>query len=817
MTRTLRGAWSRRGTLLPLLGLTVVVVAGVVSVLGVAGATGTSRALALPLLVLGAVALPTTGRELAVARRGEIALARLRGHEGAPLVALLSAEPLLVLLLGGALGVVAGLGVALVAVPAWTSEPASVVLTARVLVGALVAAVVVLLAGLVAVGVGMVSALREPLADQVGGRPRHAAAGAAAAFGQVLVVVAGALACYRAVVAGQDGTGSGSGTGEPDLVVLAGPALVGLAVGGLVLVLLRAGARALVRRRDAGLAGYVATRRLARTADAAAAVRVLVAAAVVAGLAVSAASDVDAWVEDTARLEAGGPVVVRASDDVDLDAAALLALTRRLDPAGTSLLPVVTVPGTGSAPARRVYWDSARAGAVLGDFYDSTPAAGVADLGDVLGGSESTTLVQGTRLTATVSGVSARSRGRVRPEVVVELARPDGRGLTVMLAGRLPRSGEPLTLTRRVACTDGCTLTSVTLARPDGTSTLPWLLRDLRVTAPGAADEDEQAGDLLATRLGASTTGITFERGGVLRRPDHVEEGEVHAPPTVTSDGLLATATRDPLTAVPLTAEGAVPVVATDTALASTSGLTSTQVEDGETFGDDPVAESPGGDDLDAVVVASAPALPLVGADGLLMDLPRALEGASPTVPLAQLSVVAAAGTSDDLLTQVADALGAQPRTLADVRADVEAGTGAVQARVYLLIAAFCLLAAVLVLTTAVVRERRGWVRDVAALRVAGVPIATLRDSVRREVAGLLVLGAAGAALGTALSAALLLPSLGLVRVPDHGLALEPGVTTGPLVVLAAVVAVVVVAVVGRGRSVGAVSTRPGLLREEAR
>ena len=64
MNRTLRGAWSRRGTLLPLLLLTVVVVAGAVTVLGFADRAGTSPRLAVPLLLLGAVAVPATGREL---------------------------------------------------------------------------------------------------------------------------------------------------------------------------------------------------------------------------------------------------------------------------------------------------------------------------------------------------------------------------------------------------------------------------------------------------------------------------------------------------------------------------------------------------------------------------------------------------------------------------------------------------------------------------------------------------------------------------------------------------------------------------------
>ena len=64
MTRSLRGAWSRRGALLTLLAMTTVVVGGAVGVLSFAEAAGTSRWLMSPLLLLGAVAVPSIGGEL---------------------------------------------------------------------------------------------------------------------------------------------------------------------------------------------------------------------------------------------------------------------------------------------------------------------------------------------------------------------------------------------------------------------------------------------------------------------------------------------------------------------------------------------------------------------------------------------------------------------------------------------------------------------------------------------------------------------------------------------------------------------------------
>ena len=95
--------------------MAVVVVGGAVTVLQFAEAAGTSRWLTAPLLLLGAVAVPSIGAELAVARREEIGLARLRGIHGLRLWRFLLVEPLLAIVTGtliglavGAVGTVAG-------------------------------------------------------------------------------------------------------------------------------------------------------------------------------------------------------------------------------------------------------------------------------------------------------------------------------------------------------------------------------------------------------------------------------------------------------------------------------------------------------------------------------------------------------------------------------------------------------------------------------------------------------------------------------------------------------------------------------------
>ena len=762
-SRTLQGAWARRGTLLPLFLLTVVVVGGVVAVVGFAAAAGTSRLLAVPLLLVGAVAVPATGRELAAARRTEIALARLRGLEGGELFTLLLVEPLLVLLLGAAAGTGAGLVVADLAARAWVGDPMG---TPGADIAAAVA--VVLVVALVAVLVGMAAALREPLVAQVRGAARPRSSGVASVFAQVLVVVGAVVAVYRARVV--DGT-------QSDLLVLAGPALIGLA-GHVALWLMGTLARVGVRRTGRrGLPAYLATRRLARSADAAAPLRVLVAAGVVAGLAVTGAVQVAAWADETARLQAGAPLRYDLERGAGGDAASVLALTERLDPEGAWLMGAVLVPGEGSVPARRAFVDVDRFDRVVGDFYAGTSAARIGGLADRLVDPASAAGVPtpASRVLVEVAGVSPREEGRLRPRVEVALRRTSGQEMRVRVDSEVGLDGASRTVSTPVDCVEGCTVVSITLARADDDRALPFLVTDLRLGSTSVLDRPWSPADA------PSAAGP----GG----------------PVEVAEGLLAPASDEPLTAVPSRGEGAIPVLVTRTA----------------TWDGDPVLESPGGEDLAARVLARFPALPLVEADGVYADLPRAAAGAPPTIPAAEVMVLARDDAPDALLAALEEETGAQGRPLARVTEQVRDATGAAQAQAYLMTAICCLLVALLVLVTAVARQREAWVRDVAALRAVGVDRATLRRSTVVEAVLLLVATGAAVVTGVYLAVALLLGRLGLVLVPEHAVALRTAVAPLPLVLPALLASLVVVVVLWRGREVGGRESAPAVLREEAR
>ena len=758
MTRTLRGAWSRRGTLTPLFLLTAVVVGGVVTTIGFAEQADTSPLLAVPLLMLGAVAVPTTGRELASARRSEIAISRLRGIEGARLYAVLAVEPLLVLVAGALVGTGLGAVGAWVAARTWVDTASAAVSGTALLAAAAVAAV-----GLVAVLAGMSAALREPLADQVSiaERPRRATTGAV--FGSVLLLVAAVVATYRASVVSPE---------DPDLVVLAGPALVGLAAGQVAVWLIRGAARLAVRSTaERSLPGFLAVRRLARVAEAATPIRVLVAASVVAALALTGATEVDDWAGDTARLRAGAPVQV----PIDDDAVGALDLTRRLDPQGQWLMAAVLVPGLGSLPARRVFLDTARYDAVVGDFLADTPAAGVADrVADLAGGAP--TVGTGDTVRVTARGVSSRLAGEIRPRVSVVYLDGHGRSHTVDLRLRLGLDGATATAVRPLrGCAGGCTVDGLTLGRTRGDAALPWVLTGL----------DLGGMDALARPW----------RAGVRRMP----AGVIPVGIVGVDDGLLVPVADQALEAVPVGGLARLPVLVTD----------STRWDGA------PQVDSPGGDERPARVIDRLTALPLVEADGLLADLPSAAAGAPPTVPGAEVMVLAAADTPSSVLASLTDAAGHRPRTLDQVKEATVAESGAVQARVYSLMALFCLAVALLVLAAAASRRRPAQRHEVAALRILGVAPAQLRGSGRVELVLLAVAAVAAATVGGVLAVRLLLGHLALVDVPEHAVPLHAGVNAVTTALTAVVVAAVVLVVIGRSRSLRLDQSRPAILREE--
>ena len=408
MTRATRGARSRRGTLLTLVAMTAVVTAGVVTVLGFAdvlrdwsaGSGGDedevisiSRWLALPLLVIGGVAVPAVGHELSIARREEVGLARLRGVHGVRMVVFLLAEPLLAVVTGAVAGLALGIAGTWLTARWWLSE-AGVGASRRTRW---------LRPGWCssspwrAVSVGMLAASREPLSDQVSIAATVASRRAASSlFGSVLVLAAAGLAVYRS---GREG--------DPDLLVLAGPALVGLAAGQLTVWLLR-GVAGLAQARTSGsaLPAFLATRRVGRGAD-----RGHVAApARRRGRRRHPGGD-----RRRGRVRRGpttppaSPAARRYRVDVDPAAQEASAIAEELDPQSRWLAPAVLVADD-SPTRRRAFVDTSRFEQIVGDFYAGTPAADVTDdLADLR--TEPRPAAVGDRITVAADAFPARVPG----------------------------------------------------------------------------------------------------------------------------------------------------------------------------------------------------------------------------------------------------------------------------------------------------------------------------------------------------------------------------------------------------------------------
>ncbi len=793
MTRATRGARSRRGTLLTLVAMTAVVTAGVVTVLGFGDvlrewSSGTggadedqaitiSRWLSLPLLVIGAVAVPAVGHELSIARREEVGLARLRGVHGLRMVVLLLAEPLLAVVVGALAGLALGLAGTWLTTRWWLEEPG---------VGAsaysLGAAALVVVVAMGAVSAGMLAASREPLSDQVSIATRTRPATAWSLFGSVLVLAAAGLAVYR----------SGR-QAEPDLLVLAGPALVGLAAGQLTVWLLRGVARlAQARTTGSTLPAFLATRRVGRGADRGTSLRLLVAAGAVATLAATGAAGVSGWTDDNARLTSGAPYRV----DFDLTAQEASATAAELDPQSRWLAAAVLVPDD-SPTRRRAFVDTARYEELVGDFYAGTPAADVTD--DLAGlRTEARPPAVGDRLTVAADAFPTRvaetgpqAIGAV--EITLDYVTAAGSPGTAIVRLLGADEGQVSGSTELEECQQGCvakdlavatgvefqgdffTLGDDFLTNDDGRRTT--ILRSLRLGDTELVDDDW-------TVTGAEN--LSDEEKGIVERTD---------------DGALRVTTNlaGGVRALPESLVRPAPVLATEQLAFGEGG---------------PVVSGPGGDQSPAEIAAELPGLPLVGGAGLLGDLPAALYGSGPTVPAAQVMVLAAADTPDNVLAQLRQA-GGTVRTLEEIESATRLETGAVTAWAYAVMAGCCLAVALLAMAASSARQRAAYRIDVASLRVVGVPTRQIRSA---GIGELVLLATVAVVAGTAaglLAARLLLDALPLAQVPEFSVPLEAASPILPAVGIGLLLALLVAVVAGRGRRLDLDDTRPAILRDE--
>jgi hypothetical protein len=409
------------------LALAFVVSAGAVGVVGASRVGHTPGAVAAMLALYGAVALAEQAARAVVDRSHDIALARLRGLHGSRLVTFAAAPLLTVSLVGIAAGSVAGTWFAGRIADGWSVSYSlgtrDVVVAVSILVGAWVAIAIV-----------SAAVIHRPLVDALSVNPRRHASHWITTFLELLVVVGACLAVYEAH------------RSESSWVPMIAPALVALAAGQLVMWVL-----AMTPRLGRRLGLSLTSRRLRRDPDPGSVVRVLVAAAVLLAVTLTGGRAAAAWRGDAGRLQAGGPLVVPFTGG----ALRAYAAAHDADPQGRWVMAAVSVNDPTNPAARRVFVDSPRWDAVVGDFVSGTSVAGATAHMSAMAAQDHPLLLRSDSLTADVTTIAAGATA----SIAVTFQSDEG----FLKTTRLPvtRSGTATGALR--PCTVGCALVSVSL------------------------------------------------------------------------------------------------------------------------------------------------------------------------------------------------------------------------------------------------------------------------------------------------------------------------------------------------------------------
>ncbi len=340
---------------------------------------------------------------------------------------------------------------------------------------------------------------------------------------------------------------------------------------------------------------------------------------------------------------------------------------------------------------RRAFVDTSRYDAVVGDFYDGTGAAAVGDDVELPGRGPPAAGHAGTTVSATAEAFPVR----------VPQTPPRAIGATQITLDYVTAAGSPgRAVLRLLGAPYGIVEASEPLDRCDEGCVVRGLLVE---TGVQFGDDFFVIGDDRLTDFnpGRATTLTSLRFGDVeLVDEEWKVSGAGERPPEDTG-------TIEPTDAGLVVTTGASGVVRAD-AVGRDARSSRSSPRPGLSFGEPgPQVDSPGGDPNPAEIRAELPALPLVGAAGLFGDLRTALYASSPTVPAAQVTILAAADTPADVLAALVDE-GGTVRTLDDISTSVERESGAVQAWMYAVMAGCCLLVALLALLAAGEPSARG-------------------------------------------------------------------------------------------------------------
>jgi hypothetical protein len=685
-------------------------------------------------------------------RRPEVALARLRGRGRSGARRLLLAEllpiTLLALVPGALLAVLAG----------WFAR--AVLLPGRApfelgwpFLAALAAAGVVL-GGVTLVAVSRVA--REPVERLLRRVPPRSTGWAIGAVDSVVIAGAGGIVVVFA-------TGGLEGP-----IALAAPGLLAVVVG-LLLAHLTTPTAALLGRSQLRRGRFRAGVSMLDAARSPATRRIIAIVTLASALAVFSA---DALVvgqrnRDTAAAQEAGARMVLDIRGNDL--AAVRAALDEVDPGGDDATPVTRVrPPDGDAPGTLAVVPSSFRRIAL--FPGGAPADELWDrlrppAGDPID-------ISGTELRIDVDDstlTSHRLDGEPNP-VTLGLDLVDASGATLHTTlGSLSRETAHLRFHRQISCSDGCHVTGIRA------STLPGATIDGSITLRNLVVESPDRPDGQAVPLGPAEQWTTY---------DVPDSGRI-TPTSTTPDELTVTfegTGGSPITmqqrwlptVVPTLVAGPLPPDSVDHGF-TLAGL------DGET--------------QSAEEVGSLDRVPASGPNTFVADLDT-LQRGHIAVGVDQIEVWLA---RDDptLLTRVTDALERRDvsvsgsTTLADVKRRYDESAAAWSLQLAVIVGSVALLIALLVLVVSAISGWRFRTRDLAALRMSGVPVRSVRSmAVAAQLPAVLVGVVAGGVSGL-LGAHLAMPIVPLFATAPEVSTLDLG-TAWWAVVVAVVLSLVV-------------------------
>ncbi len=665
---------------------------------------GVSRSTVEPaVLSLILVALVLLSRLLSASmtlRRGELALASLRGYGRKQLWFLGMLEPLLILAISIPLGVAFGYVATRVLAHEWLVPD----LPVPFLLGSALAVVGVVVVTALVAAVVVRDAVSEPLSAQIAGVRRPTKAGRAVIVLRLALVALAAAALVTAA--------SRDHPDKPDATDLALPILLAVAAGLLVglLVLGISGLWVRWSGRRRALSSYVASRTVRRRREGTMVILPVTAALTVAVFAVGVSLAASTWRASAAATQVGAPL----SYETKLSLTRAVGLTHELDPKGRWLMAAgqdfPNADEVSSTPLPRVIVDATRLARVASWPAQWTPGRSAADIAREIGPRRPPVVFSGRSLSMTVDN---QVQGDYRQLGLTITVLDDQGILRDVAVGPFPQ-GQSTQTTRVKACETRCQVETISFGGPSalveamqGTATISAFTVDGK-QVPGILDTPwrPQAPQILNTAPATKKV--------VLRQGQQVVTFDSRSPESYAGIG-------------PTDIPAVVPVL---------YGRLAPEYKQLPT----------GTSGLFRVTPAGAPAesLPFRGPSGTLIDFTAFIRSASQMNSDTLVYVWARADTPPRILGQLSAAGLSNPVSEVETKHVLDQDAFALALRLYVVVTALVILLALAGLAANLAVQLPARRRDAASLRVVGVKRRSVMVGVVAEF--VVVLGAAALA-----------------------------------------------------------------------